>query len=641
MLPNKKSNTTDETYSLADLIDLNAVQRMADSLYKATGLPIGLIDAFDGSVLVGAGWQDICVLFHRVNPETHKRCKESDNFIKANLNENSSIHYKCLNGLWDIGVPIILSNQHLATLFLGQFFYEGEIPDHQFFINQASQYSFNQKAYLDALDQVPIFTRDKVQTILEYDIALARFIADLAEKSLFQKQIENEREATIEFLRFTNDSQGIEELIHGATAFLQRQTGCEAVGIRLKEEDDYPYYETRGFSEEFVLAGNWLCTRDEAGHLSYDSTGNPVLECMCGNVICGRFDPSKPFFTAQGSFWSNCTTKLLASTSVTDRQTLTRNRCNAEGYESVALIPLHLGTERLGLLQLNDRSKGRFNLDTITQLERLTGYLSVALAKFRAEKKLQALKEDLEVIVEKRTHELQENQKQYLHAEKLSAIGKLSASIAHEFNNPLQSVMTIVKGIDQYVPLEKKEAELVDLALQECQRMKNLILSLQDFNQPSSGNKTLTDVHNSLDSIVILQKKDFNSRQIFVVRNYAENLPQIMVVSDQIKQVFLNLLTNAADACHKCGGVITVSTWQESDRVAVAISDTGVGIKPEDMEHIFRPFFSTKPQVKGTGLGLSISYGIIKKHNGEFRVESQPGEGATFTLLLPIKAEVR
>jgi signal transduction histidine kinase len=125
-----------------------------------------------------------------------------------------------------------------------------------------------------------------------------------------------------------------------------------------------------------------------------------------------------------------------------------------------------------------------------------------------------------------------------------------------------------------------------------------------------------------------------------VVLNYAENLPQIMAVSDQIKQVFLNLLTNAVDACHKGGGVITISTWQENDRVAVSIKDNGVGIKPEEMEHIFRPFFTTKPEVKGTGLGLSVSYGIIKNHHGEFRVDSQPGKGATFTVLLPIKAEV-
>ncbi len=456
-----------------------------------------------------------------------------------------------------------------------------------------------------------------------------------------RRQIEDEREATIKFLRFINDSQEIEELIHAATAFIQKLTGCEAVGIRLKKENDYPYYETRGFPEEFVLAENWLCTRDEAGRPIYDKTGNPVLECMCGNVICGRFDPSKPFFTVHGSFWTNCTTELLASTSAVDRQSRTRNRCNGEGYESVALIPLQLGAERLGLLQLNDRSKGRFNTETIALLERFAGYLVVALAKFRAEEQLKALKEDLEMIVEKRTRELQETQKQYLHAEKLSAIGQLSASIAHEFNNPLQSIMTIIKGIERYTPLKKKEAELVGLAFQECQRMKKLILSLQDFNRPSSGRKTLTDVHSSLDSIMILQKSYFNNKHISVVRNYAENLPQIMVVSDQIKQVFLNLLTNAADACHKHGGIITVSTWQENDRVAVAIEDTGVGIKPEEMEHIFRPFFTTKPEVKGTGLGLSVSYGIIKKHHGEFRVESQPGEGATFTVLLPIKAEVR
>ena len=97
------------------------------------------------------------------------------------------------------------------------------------------------------------------------------------------------------------------------------------------------------------------------------------------------------------------------------------------------------------------------------------------------------------------------------------------------------------------------------------------------------------------------------------------------------------ILTNAADASPPSGGTITVSTRQEEERVAVAIKDTGVGIKAEDMEQIYQPFFTTKPEVKGTGLGLSVSYGIIKKHQGEIRVESQPGEGAIFTVLVPIK----
>ena len=112
-----------------------------------------------------------------------------------------------------------------------------------------------------------------------------------------------------------------------------------------------------------------------------------------------------------------------------------------------------------------------------------------------------------------------------------------------------------------------------------------------------------------------------------------------MAVQDQIKQVFLNLLANAADACPTAGGELTVSTWQENERVAVAIKDTGSGIKPEDRERIFQPFFSTKPAVKGTGLGLSVCHGIIQDHQGEIRVESQPGHGTTFIILLPIEGD--
>ena len=114
-------------------------------------------------------------------------------------------------------------------------------------------------------------------------------------------------------------------------------SGCEAIGIRLSEGDDFPYFETRGFPPEFVLAENHLCEVDSQGELLRDSQGNPVLGCMCGNMIRGRFDPAKPFFTAGGSFWTNSTTALLAGTTEADRQARTRNRCNGEGYESVAL----------------------------------------------------------------------------------------------------------------------------------------------------------------------------------------------------------------------------------------------------------------------------------------------------------------
>ena len=200
-----------------------------------------------------------------------------------------------------------------------------------------------------------------------------------------RKRLEQEREVTIEFLRLVNASTETLDMIHAATTFFQKQSGCEAVGIRLRQGDDYPYFEVRGFPKEFVLAENKLCARDDSGKVFRDNHGDPVIECMCGNVICGRFDPSKPFFTAHGSFWTNSTTELLATTTAADRQSRTRNRCNGEGYESVALIPLHAGEEQFGLLQLNDRRKGQFSPEMIAVWERLADQLATALAKFRAE----------------------------------------------------------------------------------------------------------------------------------------------------------------------------------------------------------------------------------------------------------------
>jgi len=275
-----------------------------------------------------------------------------------------------------------------------------------------------------------------------------------------------------------------------------------------------------------------------------------------------------------------------------------------------------------------------------------TAELEKAVAQLRdevaarklVEEQLQILNEELEQRVERRTRELQETQLHYLHTEKLSAIGKLSASIAHEFNNPLQSVMTILKGMKKTAALEEDDGEMLDLAIGESERMKNLIRSLHEFNRPSPGKKVAMDVHKSINSLLLLSKSDFMRKRIVTVLIFAEKLPQILAIPDQIKQLLINLLANAADACPD-GGQITISTWQEEKRVAVAIQDNGIGIEPEKMGLIFQPFYTTKPAVKGTGLGLSVCHGIVQQHQGEIRVESQPGKGTTFTVLLPVNGE--
>jgi len=129
----------------------------------------------------------------------------------------------------------------------------------------------------------------------------------------------DEREAMIELLRLISANNHIHELMQLVMMFLRGWSGCSAVGIRLRDGEDFPYFETKGFPEEFVLAESKLCSMDEMGELVRDSKWRPFLECMCGNIISERFDPSKPFFTGHGSFWTNSTTELLASTSEADR----------------------------------------------------------------------------------------------------------------------------------------------------------------------------------------------------------------------------------------------------------------------------------------------------------------------------------
>lgn len=188
------------------------------------------------------------------------------------------------------------------------------------------------------------------------------------------------------------------------TDFLQGWSGCEAVGIRLRDGEDYPYYETRGFPATFVQSENRLCVYGLNGEILRDSsTGKPVLECMCGNILCGRFDSAKPFFTTHGSFWTNSTTALLASTSDTDLQAPTRNRCNSVGYESVALIPLRIDGQVFGLIQFNDRRPDRFSPDLITNFERLANTLALILSRRQTEARLRESEERFRSIVENST----------------------------------------------------------------------------------------------------------------------------------------------------------------------------------------------------------------------------------------------
>lgn len=207
-------------------------------------------------------------------------------------------------------------------------------------------------------------------------------------------------------LALLNRKAGWDDLIARVVRLVQETLGLEAVGLRLNDGDDYPYFVTEGFPAEFVRKENHLCAREKSGKLLTDAAGNPVIECMCGNVIRGRTDPVHPFFTPAGSFWTNGTTALLAGTDEADRQSRTRNRCNGEGYESVALIPIRSSGVTHGLLQLNDRREGMFTLPLIEFLEGLGGSIGLLFSMKRMEEELSCRKANIGRLVGVRTLQL-------------------------------------------------------------------------------------------------------------------------------------------------------------------------------------------------------------------------------------------
>ena len=237
--------------------------------------------------------------------------------------------------------------------------------------------------------------------------------------------------------------------------------------------------------------------------------------------------------------------------------------------------------------------------------------------------------------LEQGMRDLEEAQANLVQAEKAAAIGRLTASLAHEINNPLQSLNNCIHlSLRPDLAADKKETYL-SLAQDELERLIGIVNRMLNFYRPADAEtRSETSINRLLADVLALVSKQLEHQTVEVELDLDPELPDILAIANNLRQVFLNLILNAVDAMPD-GGRLMISTCQhEGDRVAVMIGDTGRGIAPQDLSRIYEPFYTTK--IEGTGLGLSITYGIIEAHNGEIAVESDPGAGTTFSIEFPI-----
>lgn len=238
-------------------------------------------------------------------------------------------------------------------------------------------------------------------------------------------------------------------------------------------------------------------------------------------------------------------------------------------------------------------------------------------------------------LTEKRTLE-----RQLIHTQKMESIGTLAAGIAHEVGNPLASISALVQ-VAQRITTDPFVNEKLGLVKSQVTRISKIIRDLVDFSRPSNYELEMTDINKVIREAVEITKVGTKAKDIVFETVLSDDIPALPLIADQIQQVFVNILLNAVDAIaekrkDKKIDKISVNSEFSGDEVSLTFSDTGMGIKEENLNKVFEPFFTTKKEGKGTGLGLWVSYGIIKSFQGDIKIKSKINQGTTFIIKLPI-----
>jgi two-component system NtrC family sensor kinase len=294
-------------------------------------------------------------------------------------------------------------------------------------------------------------------------------------------------------------------------------------------------------------------------------------------------------------------------------------------------------------------STGNLTVDTQVNTHDEIGYLANSFNKMikdlrKANEEIQSWNIELEKKVEERTNKLRVAREQLIQSEKMSSLGVLASSVAHEINNPLQGILTYIKlMLKKASGDEVKGSNLTDfkkylnLMGNEIERLGGMVKNLLVFSRQSKLEIRKSDVNSIIRNSLVLLSNKIRIQNIEMNLKLQDGIPTIYCDFKQIQQTIMALLINALEAMPK-GGKISIETKSAHDKkVEIVLKDSGDGIPRKNLKYIFDPFFSTKETEKGTGLGLFVAYGIIKEHKGTIKVESEVGKGTTFFIMLPVE----
>jgi two-component system NtrC family sensor kinase len=292
------------------------------------------------------------------------------------------------------------------------------------------------------------------------------------------------------------------------------------------------------------------------------------------------------------------------------------------------------GTQAVSAMHLDKPIQIAGSSEELDELARSFNVMQERLTQFT---------QNLETTVDQRTEQLKAAHQKLLQTDRLAALGTLAASVAHEINNPVSGVLNLTMLMqrilrDDGIPPDRLEEfrKYLGQVVQETSRVGHIVSDLLAFSRRSKPQRSEADLNRLVRSTLSLAEHKLKLANVLVRQELQENLPSISCDASQIQQVILNLLLNGAEATHgRAERCLSVRTAAAGAAVHLIVQDNGEGIRRENLDKIFDPFFTTKSEGKGVGLGLAVSYGIVQAHNGDIEVRSTPGEGTTFTVILP------